>query len=279
MTTQAAPKDCSACRAGQDPANAIIRAGGSRASNKDYFQYSIPRTTLAAGAPGVSQTLQIPMLPDSYHVVTHLFAVSSGVFTAQLRNDSDGKYYHTPTALVRNVNLFGTLQLPNKLKDPIVLAPNATLSVTLADIANSGNNIVQIVLCGYRHFDFANPPIPKKGGRRSDWFGLVIDKVLSGYEGPSQILVKIDADADFLVRKLVAVSTAEFLAKIVDSGSANAWSDQPQRNANLFGTAQYPLVLPKPKLVKAGNFLTFELTEMSGSSNTVQIFVEGAKIR
>lgn len=262
---------------GSDAADAIIGAGGARASLKDYFQYSIPRTVLSGGAPGTSQTLTVPIRADSYMVVTKMFAYSTGAFTVQMRNDADGRYYHSPASLVQNGNIFGTLELPNKLLDPIVVPPNATLSFVLSDISGA-DNTVQIVLCGYRHYDFQNPPIPKKGGRQTSWFQLIFDRTLAAGEGPSQYLAKVDADADFLIRKLVATYTGEFTAKIADAGTSDYWSDQPQRNYNLFGTVQYPLVLPKPKLIKATGSLMYELTDLSGASNTVQLVAEGIKV-
>jgi len=262
----------------EDPAVAVIRAGGARASTKDYFQYSIPRTSLAAGAPGTAQTIQVPIRTDSYFVVTHMFAYSSGIFTAQIRNDADGRYFHSPNSKLNNVNIFGTLLLPNRLKDPIILPPNGTVSLTLADMANNGTNVVQVVLCGYRHYDFANPPIPTKNGRRTGWFALVTDYVLAANEGPTQLFAKIDAEADFLIRKLVATSTGEFAARIADAATGDWWSDQPQRNNNLFGTAQYPLILPKPKLIKAKGSLQIEVTDLSTSQNTLQIIAEGIKV-
>jgi hypothetical protein len=258
-------------------AEAVVKAGGARASLKDYFQYSIPRTVLLGGSPGTSQILTIPFRADSYFIITKMFAKATSTFSVQMRNDADGRYFHSPSALINDVNLFGTLQLPNKLLDPIIVPPNATLSFVLADTSGS-DNTVQITLCGYRLYDFTNPPIPKTNGKRTGWFQLVTDKVLTASEGPTQVLVKVDADADFLVRKLVATSTGAFTAKLADAGTNDYWSDQAQDNANLFGTAQYPLILPKPKLVKAMGSLLVEMTDLSVASNTIQIVAEGIKV-
>ena len=264
--------------ASQDQASVLLSAGSSRAANFRYFQYSSPILSLAGGAPGVSQTVQVPFFPDSYFVVTRMFAVSSGVFTAVIQNQSDGKYLHTPNTLVRNVNIFGTLQLPNRLVDPIVIPPSGNLILTLADIANSGANTVQIVFEGYRMFDLANPPYPKKLGRKSSYFGLVIDQVLAANQGATQITIRGDADGDFLVRKLVGVSTGAFSARFSDGGTSDWWSDRAQRGENLFGTAQYPNLLPRPQIVPANGLLVVEVADLSGNQNTLQLFVEGAKI-
>lgn len=263
---------------GQDAAEAVIRAGGARASQKDYFQYSIPRTTLVGGSPGASQTLTVPVRADSYMVVTKMFAsYTSSSFTVQMRNDADGRYFHSPAALINAANIFGSVFLPNRLIDPIIVPPNATLSFVLADTSGS-DNVVQITLCGYRHYDFQNPPNRSKVGKRTDWFQLVTDRVLSASEGPVQILTKVDADADFLIRKLVATSTGEFQARLADAAMSDYWSDNPQRMDNLFGSAQYPMILPTPKIIKATGSLLLELTDLSVASNTLQIVAEGIKV-
>jgi hypothetical protein len=243
----------------------------SRRPNFAYWHYSTPRTAFTALQ---ARDLTINVLPDSYMVVKKLVAVSTGSFTVQMYDGSTGRLLQAFP--VNNVNVFGTIQLPNLLIDPFVLPPSASLVLKVVD-TSGGANTIQISLVGYRHYDLSRPPVFGNLGRPLKWFQYVINSTL-GANGSATPSFKVDADADFLVRKVVANSTGIFMAQISDASSGDQWFDLQQSNANLFGTAQYPNILAKPRLVKANSSINFELTDLTGLSNVTQLVVEGAKV-
>jgi hypothetical protein len=76
---------------------------------------------------------------------------------------------------------------------------------------------------------------------------------------------------------MLAYSTGTFLAKISDSGLGKAWGDRAIMNVNQFGTAQYPRVLPFPKLLRPNSVVQIELTDTSIAGNDIEIVLEGIK--
>lgn len=244
---------------------------GQGQSPFSYFNYSVSRTAFTANQ---NQQLTIPFFPDSYFVIKKLIASSTSTFTTRIYNSSTGRVLSDTR--VGNANLFGTVQLPNRLIDPIIVPPSSKLLLDMTDTSGSGNTI-QPVLHGYRYFDMAKPPRFWGPGLALQWYMISAEITLSG-NGQGIVQTQVDADADFLVRKLVGTQTGNYTIKISDSSSKDSWFDREQQNANAVGTAQYPAVLAKPKLVKANSAITTEFLDLSGSSNTIQVIFEGAKI-
>lgn len=269
MNGSVSKPNCNSCR--PDSVEELL-TNGSRRPNFAYWHYSTPRTAFTALQ---SQDLTVNMLPDSYMVIKKLVAVSSGSFTIQMYDGSTGRLLQAFP--VNNVNVLGTIQLPNLLLDPIVLPPSSALVLKIVDTSNAANTI-QVSLVGYRHYDLARPPVFGKLGRPMKWFQYVINSVVaaSGLTTPS---VKVDSDSDFLIRKVVATSTsASLTAMLSDASSGDQWFDLNQTQGNIFGTAQYPNILAKPKLIKANSTINAQLQDLSAAQNTVQLVFEGAKV-
>lgn len=262
-------KPCSGCL--DADAEAIQKPSvGARTSVRE-FAYSIPATVFTALQ---SQTITIPTYSDSYFVVTKLAAVSTGAFTSRFYNGSTGRTLSD--VLVNNVNVFGTAQLPNRLRTPIILPPSSNFQLQIVDSSNSGNTI-QCTLLGYRWYDLSKYPTMNKSGARMEWFQFSAAVVLAG-NGQNNIITRIDADADFLVQKIVGNRTGAYNLQLSDSAAADTWQDQPVRDANYVGTAQYPYILSKPRLVTRNSTISAQVLDVSGSSNTIQLIYEGAKI-
>jgi hypothetical protein len=263
-------KNCQSCTA-KDPAADVLTGK----SKKQYFHYSTPITTLSASQ---ATQISIPIFSDSYFVIKKLTAVSTGTFTTQILNGSTGRVLMN--APINNANLFGTVQLPNRLADPLVLPPSSNIVLSLTDTSASSNTI-QITLNGYRDFNLQNPPIPTRGGALLSWYQNALNFSFAGNDTLNQIL-RIDADAAFLVRKIVGNgatgSPISYAVRISDSGGSEYWFDNEQADVNTVGTAQYPNLLARPRLVPANSSVNFELRDLTGSTNNVQIILEGAKV-
>jgi hypothetical protein len=258
--------NCGGC----DPVAELM--SGSRRPSFGYWHYSTPRTAFTALQ---SADLVVNVLPDSYFVAKKLVVTSTGSFTVQMYDGSTGKLLQAFP--VNNVNVFGTIQLPNVLLDPIVLPPSSSIVFKVTDTSNAGNTI-QISLVGYRHYDLSKPPMFGKLGKPFRWFQYVVNSTVAA-NGQTTPFIKVDADADFLVRKIISNQTsASLLAMISDASSGDQWFDLQQVQPNVFGTAQYPNILAKPRLIKANSSINLQLNDLSGSENIVQVIFEGAKI-
>jgi hypothetical protein len=268
----------------KDDAAAIIANGPTAGKQWEYFQYSTPPVTVGAG---LSVPVAVPTYPDSYMVIKKLMAtgtvspqaVAANAFSVLIYNSSTGRTLQNIP--VNAFNLFGGLDaagnmLPAILKDPIILPPSSNIQIQLLDLSGSANRI-QLTFEGYRWFNLAKPPVISRSGRRLEWFQNALNVTIGGNAGANQTL-RIDADADFLVRKIMATQAVNFAVQISDSASKDQWSDQLVDMGNIAGKATFPNWLPKPKLLTANSSVSFQFQDLSGTGGTFQMVLEGAKV-
>lgn len=263
-------QECNVCSM-KDAAATEIKSAGKL---MEYFHYSIPISAFAANQ---ERQFTVPIYSDSYFVIKKLVADSTGDFQALLTNGATGRYFSNKIRVNKN-NIFGTIQLPNRLADPIVMPPSSQMVLDLLDTSAAPNDI-QVSMIGYRYFDSKNPPTPLKAGAVLSWFQYVVE-FLFATSDTQQGTIRIDADSDFLVRKIVGTNTPgrPYTVTVSDSGSQNIWTDQEQHFNNIVGTAQYPNMLSRPRLVKRNNTINVEVRNITAGANTVQLVFEGAKV-
>lgn len=100
----------------------------------------------------------------------------------------------------------------------------------------------------------------------------------------------VQADSAFSLVKMTAVVTATdnttfqttgawpFLVTLSDSGSGRDLMDTGVHLYNLFGSAERPFILPKPKLFDPNSTITGKLQNLSGTSYNVRLSFHGFKI-
>jgi hypothetical protein len=87
--------------------------------------------------------------------------------------------------------------------------------------------------------------------------------------------LQIDAKADFLVRKILSTQTGAFSVTFKDGSSGRNWQNLPINNLNFSGTAQLPFWMTAKIVIKARATLDWEVTDLSGQNNTIQISLSG----
>lgn len=100
----------------------------------------------------------------------------------------------------------------------------------------------------------------------------------------------IQADSAFMYVKGCAVVTATdnttfltvgqwpFLITITDSGSGRDLMDTGVHLYNIFGTAERPFILPKPKLFDPNSTVTGKLQNLSATDRNVRLAFNGYKV-
>lgn len=89
--------------------------------------------------------------------------------------------------------------------------------------------------------------------------------------------VIIDSDSDFLVLALAGTQTGNYRMNF-KSGNGRYVAQSQLRNANIVGTGQFPVPLPKPLLVPARGRLGIDITDLSVASNTVELVFIGIRL-
>lgn len=113
------------------------------------------------------------------------------------------------------------------------------------------------------------------------WYGFknttAGGNAISG-NGTGSNSIKITAEAAFLATDLRVVSTGTYrIFARIDSSDRQLMNEQQHGN-NVAGTAQRPGFLAKPLLLPANTTISFDLTDLSGSTNEIELTMNGYKI-
>ena len=106
---------------------------------------------------------------------------------------------------------------------------------------------------------------------------MVLDITLTANQARSGVGVFVDGDGDFRLEALSGSATGAYSLRFKTPSEKN-FPDSQARNANLVGSAAFPFPLPAAMTYPAGAKIAFDLTDLSGSSNTVQLVLIGYKL-
>lgn len=89
--------------------------------------------------------------------------------------------------------------------------------------------------------------------------------------------VSIDGDSDFLILGLCGTQTGNYRVNF-KSGNGRYLANQALKNANLVGTGQFPIPLPKPMIVPARGRIGVDVEDLSGAGNTIELVFIGIRL-
>lgn len=94
----------------------------------------------------------------------------------------------------------------------------------------------------------------------------------------SQASIKITADSAFIAKYITGVSTGAYLITPRIDASDRVLVNTPIHSAAYVGTAERPMILPKPLLLPGNTTISFDVTDLSGADNSVYFSFIGFKI-
>lgn len=254
---------------------------------REYFVYTVSFLPLAAGngTTAVFTDADIRIDPDSdFEFVSSMHTATSSNFRIQLRDDSLGRFLqkghqHAETVLGKafttiNSNAF----LPFKWPAPYVISAATTLTVSVADFSTASNTI-RIAYHGFKR----RPGIAPWNKKYKQVAPYVYPITTSGSttiaaNSTTTAAIQTDREAAFQVMQLTGRSTGACTLTIKDSARDAQWMNSAVHFDNLVGNSQFPHILEAPRFVYPGSVLTVALTDLSGSSNTVELNFIGRKL-
>ena len=117
-----------------------------------------------------------------------------------------------------------------------------------------------------------------ESGNFDEYFTYATSPITLASGGTATTTISITREADFYLTKLVRVATAPFAFLIRDSSNDRQWSNIAVHSDIGAGTAQLPLILPKPRFIARASTITIELTDLSLASNEVRLGLIGYKV-
>lgn len=117
-----------------------------------------------------------------------------------------------------------------------------------------------------------------ESGNFDEYFTYTTPPITLTPGGSAVVNIAITREADFYVTKIVRAATGPFAFLVRDSSNDRQWSNIPLHSDLGAGTAQLPLILPKPRFVARASNITIELTDLTCMANEVRLALIGYKI-
>ncbi len=106
---------------------------------------------------------------------------------------------------------------------------------------------------------------------------LTVDLTLSANQELLSQGIFIDSDGDFVLKAIVGTQTGAYAVRF-RLPSGRYWPSAYTRNSNLVGTAQFPVPVEPNAVFPAGSQVQFDIKDLSGASNTIQLVLIGSKL-
>lgn len=94
----------------------------------------------------------------------------------------------------------------------------------------------------------------------------------------SRASIKVSADASFVANYFTGTADGEYEIFMRTDSSDRQLMDIAIHSAALVGTAERPLILPKPLRMDPNTTISFELTDLTGQENEVYFTMVGFKV-
>lgn len=117
-----------------------------------------------------------------------------------------------------------------------------------------------------------------ESGNFDEYFIYATQPIMLASGGTATTTISVTREADFYLTKIVRVATAPFAFLIRDSSNDRQWSNIAVHSDIGSGTAQLPLILPKPRFIARASTITIELTDLSLAANEVRLGLIGYKV-
>lgn len=252
------------------------------------YAYAHLWETLGSGAVGTRRTFTVDA-NTAYFEVHRIAALADNLaFKVLIQATPMGEMFMTAP-------LFGAAlgggQRPTILSPPWVMPRNTTITGVADDrqlVAAAQN--VRIAYIGAKVY--TRPIVPERLYTGVKYFEYCANFTAND-DGAAAIAanqtaifsLKVDPDSDFEVQKIVVVSDYQVTVQIrTDSDN---WFDTDLRGELLGGSeietpalpgGWYPFILPAPRLVSGGSYISTSVTDKSGASNRCQVIYMGQRL-
>lgn len=259
---------------------------------KEYFIYSFEDTSLPLGTGVAFDDVTVKMDSDAdFEIIKRIHVATDNRIRVKYQDDSYGRQFQNASMDLRAISgtkleASGVVDIgqalnnfmPYILPRPYLIRAGTTYTSSYADFSGAANTIresfhgakIRQGKAPWEQEWRAKPPYDYTTGAQV---------IAAGNTASLQISVGIDAH--FLVQKIVGVRTSQSpaLVTIRTGGNDRQWMDKAVHFDNLVGTAQFPNVLPAPRLVERGSTVSITVQNLSSLvAGTYEIILSGLKL-
>lgn len=264
---------------------------------KEYFCYSFEQVPLALGTGVAFSDVTVKMDSDSdFEIMKRSHIAIDDRIRVKYQDDSYGRQFQNTSMDLRAIS--GTVLkatgvvdigqaplnnfMPYILPRPYLIRAGTTYTSSFADFSGVANSVRETfhgakVRQGSAPWDQewkAKPPYDYTTATSNA--GTVI-----AAGGTASLQISVGIDAHFLVQKIIGIRTsgAPALVTIRTGGNDRQWMDKAVHFDNIIGNAQFPNVLPAPRLVERGSNISITIQNLSAVfAGTYEIIFSGLKL-
>ena len=261
---------------------------------KEYFVYSFEDMSLALGTGAVFEDVTVKMDSDAdFEIMKRSHVATDDRIRVKYQDDSYGRQFQNASMDLRavsgtvlkatgafDVNLGQSLNnfMPYILPRPYLIRAGTTYTSSYADFSSAANSIRESfhgakIRQGKAPWDqewSAKPPYDYTTGSQV---------IAAG--NTASLAINIGIDAHFLIQKIVGVRStlSPALVSIRTGGNDRTWMDKAVHFDNLVGNAQFPNILPAPRLAERGSSIQITVQNLSVTvAGTYEIVLSGLKL-
>ena len=251
---------------------------------KEYFVYDISKT-LAGGAGTAFETASIRIDSDSpFEFNKTTYVATNDRIKLKYKDESVGRYLTKGSIDIkaiagRNILPIGLSNsfLPHIWPKPYIVSAAAVFTVEAADYSAVANTM-RLSFHGSKSREGNAPWDYKFRAKQPFIYSFSNGAVTVAANSTATTTIEIDTDAHFLVEKIVGIRTSDALVTINESSRGLDWMNQAVHIDNVVGNAPFPNILPAPRFVRRGSVIVFNLQDLSGNSNVIDINLIGIKL-
>lgn len=260
---------------------------------KEYFVYSFESVPLTLGTGVAFTPVTVKMDSDAdFEIIKRHHVATNDQIRVQYQDDSYGRQFQNASMDLRGISgavlqsASGVIDIGESLNNfmpyilprPYLIRAGTTYTANYADFSGVANSIRESfhgakIRQGKAPWDQewnAKPPYDYTTGS---------NVITAG--NTATLSINVGIDAHFLVQKIVGVRTsgAPALVSIRTGGNDRTWMDKPVHFDNLVGNAQFPNILPAPRLCERGSTISISVQNLSAvNSGTYEIILSGLKL-
>jgi hypothetical protein len=259
---------------------------------KEYFCYSFEQVPLALGTGVVFSDVTVKMDSDAdFEIIKRHHVAINDQIRVRYQDDSYGRQFQNASMDLRGISgavleATGVVDIGESLNNfmpyilprPYLIRAGTTYTASYSDFSGVANSIRETfhgakIRQGKAPWDqqwAAKPPYDYTTGSQI---------VTAG--NTASLFINIGIDAHFLVQKIVGTRTAQSpaLISIRTGGNDRTWMDKPVHFDNIVGNAQFPNILPAPRLCERGSTIAITVQNLSSTvAGTYEIILSGLKL-
>lgn len=254
-------------------------------SYKEYFVNTFSQA-LTAGAAGLLQNSN-PIRIDSdadFEFNKTTFVATNDRINLRYRDDSVGRYLTKDPLDVKMIAGRNTLPMglsnsfiPFIWPRPYTISAGTTFTVESGDYSNAANTLY-LAFHGAKLRAGVAPWEKRYRAAVPFVYSFSGGSVSIGANATQNVPISVDIDSHFVVQKITGIRTGAALVSVNEGARGRDWMNTAVHIDNFIGNGSFPNILLANRFIYKGSVLNFNIQNLLGIANVVNIAVAGVKL-